>query len=76
MVIMPNKDKELIVYTGAKIPIGKKLYNMIDKVGNKMLMMGTDILPFKAELDIRNGGRRHVIFVAIQCLDYLLNKGE
>ncbi len=70
---MPNEEeKELIVYTGAKIPIGRKLYDMIDKVGRKMLMKGTDTLPFKAELDIRNGGRRHVIYVAIQCLDYLL----
>ncbi len=57
MVIMSNEDKELIVYTGAKIPIGKKLYDMIDKVGRKMLMQGTDTLPFKAELDIRNGGK-------------------
>ena len=66
--------KELIVYTGAGIPIGKALYDRIDEIGKKMLFKGTNILPFNAELDIRGGGRRFIIHIAIQCLDYLLDK--
>ena len=68
-----KEKKELIVYTGAGIPIGKELYDRIDEVGKKMVFKGTNILPFNAKLDIRNGGRRFVIHIAIQCLDYLLN---
>ena len=31
---------------------------------------------FKPKLDIRNCGKRFVVDIAIQCLDYLLDKGE
>ena len=72
---MPE-EKELIVYAGAGIAIGKTLYDKIDEVRKKLLYKGTNSLPFKAKLDFRKGGRRFVIHIAIQCLDYLLNKGE
>nr|BDI55231.1 MAG: hypothetical protein [uncultured archaeon] len=68
------KNKELICYAiGA---IGKDLYDKINKVGEKLILKGTNTLPFKAELDIRNAGKRFVVDIAIQCLDYLLDKGE
>lgn len=68
------KNKELICYSvGA---IGKDLYDRINKVGEKMLFLGTNTLPFYPKLDIRNGGKRFIIDIAIQCLDYYLDKGE
>lgn len=70
---MTVEEKELIVYS---VAIGKRLYDDIDKVREKVFFKGTDTLPFRPTLDIRGGGRRFIIDVAIQCLDYLLNKEE
>jgi len=70
------KEKELICYSvGA---IGKNLYEKIYSVGKNLVMKGTNKLPFIPTLDIRNGvvSKRFIIDVAIQCLEYLLNKGE
>lgn len=68
------EEKELIVYSlGA---IGKKLYDEIYRVGNKMLIEGTNKLPFKPKLDIRGCGKRFVVDVAIQCLEYLIDLEE
>lgn len=65
-------EKELICYSiGA---IGKDLYDRINKVRKELFWKGTNVLPFDVKLDYRNGGRRFVVDIAIQCLDYLLNK--
>lgn len=67
-------DKELICYSiGA---IGKDLYDKISEVKKRLNMMGTNSLPFDVKLDYRNGGRRFTVDIAIQCLEYLLNRAD
>ena len=72
-VIKMNEKKELIVYS---IAIGKRLYDDIDRIRNKVYNRGTNVLPFKPILDIRGCGRRFIVDIAMQCLDYLLDKGD
>ncbi|MFW9873878.1 MAG: hypothetical protein ACFFG0_12290 [Candidatus Thorarchaeota archaeon] len=69
-----SEEKELICYSiGA---IGKTLYDKIVEAKSRIIKEGTNSLPFDVNLDIRNGGKRFVMDIAIQCLNYLLdNKG-
>jgi len=71
IIKMTAEEKELIVYA---LPVGKRIYDDVDRIRSKVFHLGTDILPFKAKLDIRGGGKRFIVDLAMQCLEYLLDK--
>ena len=64
---------EIIVHL---IAVNKSLDDKIKELRERLIFKGTNCLPFKPNLDIRKCGKRFIVDIAIQCLEYLLDKKE